>query len=301
MKDSEGSLLGLVAAPVLWGGNFLVGDVLADTMPSVWANLLRWSIALVVLAPFCAGSVWANRAVLVRHVKAIALSAFLGVTLFNTLLYTALRLTPVNLAAITFAVAPFMILALSTLARRRLPMPREIAAASIAMAGMVLLQLDALRHGVSALGVALVLLAALTWAGYCMAVQGLSVPAPAISVYFVQIVVGSILLAPLIVFVEWPDLAAMGTSEWMCLAYIGVFPGAIAFWLWQGAIRRVGAERAGIFMNLVPLTSIVIGAITADAKLTAADVLCCAMIVLGFCMLRPMLVPRASLERCSTT
>jgi drug/metabolite transporter (DMT)-like permease len=191
MQASEGSALGLVAAPVLWGGNFLVGDMLADTLPSVWTNLMRWLIALIVLTPFCAGSVWAHRKVLLQHVKAIALSAFLGVTLFNTLLYTALGLTSVNLAAITFAVAPFMILVLSTLARRRLPKTREIFAASIAMAGIVLLQLDALRHGVPALGVALVLLAALTWAGYCMAVQGLSVPAPAIAVYFVQIVVGS--------------------------------------------------------------------------------------------------------------
>ena len=55
MKDSQSSMLGLVVSPVLWGGNFLVGDMLADTLPGVWANLLRWVIALIVLAPFLRG------------------------------------------------------------------------------------------------------------------------------------------------------------------------------------------------------------------------------------------------------
>lgn len=301
MKDPYGSRLGLVMSPVLWGGNFLVGDAIADTLPGVWANLLRWMIALIVLAPFCASSVWAYRDVLVRHVRTIALSAFLGVTLFNTLLYTALNLAPVNLAAITFAVVPFMIIGLCALARRRLPRPREILAASIAMSGIVLLQLDALREGVPVLGVALVLMAALTWAGYCMALQRSAVPAPATAVYFVQIVIGSILLVPIALFYGWPDLAAMHRSDWVCLAYLGVFAGAIAFWLWQGAIRRVGAETAGVFMNIVPLTIILMGAITADVNLTSADILCCAMIFLGLCMSRPKLHLRTNINRCLTT
>ena len=86
MKDSQSSMLGLVVSPVLWGGNFLVGDMLADTLPGVWANLLRWVVALIVLAPFFAGSVWSNRKILAQHIMPITVCAVLGVTLFNTLL-----------------------------------------------------------------------------------------------------------------------------------------------------------------------------------------------------------------------
>lgn len=301
MKNPKGSLVGLIAAPVLWGGNFLAGDVLADSLPGLWANLLRWIIALIVLAPFCIGTVWTNRVVLLRHVRTIAPSAVLGITLFNSLLYTALSLAPVNLAAVTFAVAPFMILVLAAMVRRRLPGPREIAVSSIAMVAIGLLQMDALRHGVPVLGIALVLAAALTWAGYCMAVQRLSVPAPAVAVYFVQIVIGTILLAPIAVLSGWPNLTAMGASDWACVAFIGVFPGAIAFWLWQGAIRQVGAETAGVFMNLVPLTSILIGATMADVQVTYADTLYCVMIFLGLYVARPRSVVRSRINICLTS
>lgn len=301
MKDSQGSLLGLVVSPVLWGGNFLVGDMLADTLPGVWANLLRWVIALIVLAPFCAGSVWSNRRVLAQNIKPIALCAILGVTLFNTLLYTALRLAPVNLAAITFALAPFMILAVTSVVRHRLPAPREIAAASVAVLGMMLLQRNALHEGVPFLGFALCVLAAACWAGYCMAVQRLAVPAPATAVYFTQIAIGSILLAPLALLYGSPDLAAMGNVDWLCLGYLGVFAGAIAFWLWQGAVRRVGAEKAGIFMNIVPPTSIVVGSFTTGVLLNSADILCCAMIFVAVYLSRPTTVFRPSPKRCLST
>ncbi len=292
MKDSQVSMLGLVVSPVLWGGNFLVGDMLADTLPGVWANLLRWLIALIVLAPFCAGSVWSHRQVLAQHIKPIAVCALLGVTLFNTLLYTALRLAPVNLAAITFALAPFMVLAFASVARHHVPAPREIAAATVAVVGMMLLQRNALQDGVPFLGFALCVMAAACWAGYCMAVQRLAVPAPAVAVYFTQIVVGAILLAPLAVFYGPPDLGAMGNFDWLCLGYLGVFAGAIAFWFWQGAIRRVGAEKAGIFMNIVPLTSIVVGTFTAGVHLNTVDILCCAMIVVAVYWSRPKVVFR---------
>ncbi|OAN79149.1 hypothetical protein A8B82_08420 [Sulfitobacter sp. EhC04] len=301
MRDSQGSMLGLVVSPVLWGGNFLVGDMLADTLPGVWANLLRWVIALIVLAPFCAGAVWSHRKVLAQHIKPIAVCALLGVTLFNTLLYMALRLAPVNLAAITFALAPFMILAISSVARHRLPAPREIAAASVAIVGMMLLQQNALREGVPFLGLALCVMAAACWAGYCMAVQRLAVPAPAGAVYYTQIVIGSILLAPLALLYGPPDLAAMGSFDWLCLGYLGVFAGAIAFWLWQGAICRVGAEKAGIFMNIVPLTSIVVGTFTAGVHLTSVDILCCAMILVAVSLSRPKTVLPPSPNKCLTT
>jgi drug/metabolite transporter (DMT)-like permease len=44
--------------------------------------------------------------------------------------------------------------------------------------------------------------------------------------------------------------------DWLSIAYLGLLGTAMGFTLYYGAIRRIGASRAGVFINLVPFFSI---------------------------------------------
>ncbi|MCB1674888.1 MAG: DMT family transporter, partial [Halioglobus sp.] len=185
-------LIFLILAPILWGGNFVVGSVMANDLPGHWTNFLRWVIALVVLAPFCLPAVWQHRALLLRHWKRLAVTALLGVTLFNTVLYIALQTATVSIAAVAFAVTPFMISGLQALIHRELPSARFVGGAAIALMGMALAQWEALHSGTPFLGVALVLVAALIWSGFCVSLKQFSVPVPCHASFFSQIAIGTV-------------------------------------------------------------------------------------------------------------
>jgi drug/metabolite transporter (DMT)-like permease len=274
-------LLCLVAAPVLWGGNFLVGDVLVSDLPGVWANFLRWIIALVVILPFCGASLIRHRTTLIAHWRNLTILATLGVTLFNLILYVALKHAPVALAAVAFAATPFLTSGLSAICQRERPSTRLMVGASIAIAGMVLAQWQTLRLGTPVIGVVLVALAAIVWSGYCVAIRLAPVPAPASAVLPAQIIVGLIPMFPIILVSGPFDAGSLEPSHWIGLAYLGVFAGAVAFWLWRDAVLVVGPGYASPFMNLVPISIVTLGVAFLGVRLTPVECLAFALVLSG--------------------
>jgi drug/metabolite transporter (DMT)-like permease len=189
------------------------------------------------------------------------------------------------MAAIAFAVTPFLILGISALLDRRWPRARVMLAAAVALSGMVLAQAEALSGGIAPLGVGLVLLAALIWACYCVALQRLALPVPAQAGFLGQVIMGSALLLPVALVAAPPLPSAPFTPEiWLSLGYLGLCAGALAFWLWQHAIREAGAARGSLFMNLVPISSVVLGALILAEPITRIEALAFGIVFAGIAL-----------------
>ena len=296
--DQSRILAFLILAPVLWGGNFIVGSLMAHDLPGLWTNLVRWLIALVVLLPFCANSVWKHRVILFFHWRRLAVMALLGVTLFNTVLYIALQSAPISIAAVAFAVTPFLTTGLSALIKRERPPPRIMAAAAIALIGMVLAQWQSLQSGTPIMGMVLVLLAALIWSSYCVALKQCTVPVPSRASFFCQIICGTAFMIPAVAFIGMPEFSSLGPREWAGLGYLGIFAAALAFWLWQCAVADVGPTRASLFMNLVPISIVILGAIFLEIPISPIEALAFALVFCGIYLSSPHAAQRLKwLER----
>ncbi len=272
----------LALAPILWGGNFVVGSLLAVDLPAHWVNLLRWLIAALVLLPISASEVWYYRRALVKSWRQLSVLAFLGVAGFNTLLYAGLKTAPVSVAAVAFAVTPFMITAIIAVVDRVAPSARLLLAATIALAGMLIAHWSSLQTGASYVGLALVLLAAMFWAIYCVGLRRFSLPVPAKAAFFAQVVIGVALLLPVsIAFGDAPVLSDLGRQHWAGLVYLGVGAAALAFWFWQRGIARAGAARAAIFMNLVPISSLGLSVVFLDTPIAGSEIGAFTLVLLG--------------------
>ena len=99
----------LICAPILWGGNFVIGRFIGPEVPGVWLNLLRWVIAAIVLTPFLLRPFWACRQQVWDNMPGLVLLASLGLVGFNTFLYVGLRDASVASAAIAFSTTPFLV------------------------------------------------------------------------------------------------------------------------------------------------------------------------------------------------
>ena len=110
-----GAALALLAT-LLWAGNFVLARGLRDAVPPVALNFWRWALATAVLAPFAVRATVAARHILRRHLGYLALTSFLGVALFNTLVYQAGHSTEaINLALV--AVCSPIVIVIVILAR----------------------------------------------------------------------------------------------------------------------------------------------------------------------------------------
>jgi drug/metabolite transporter (DMT)-like permease len=68
---------------------------------------------------------------------------------------------------------------------------------------------------------------------------------------------------------------------WLALVYMGVFGTALAFvWFLEG-VKALGAARAAIFVNLVPVAAITLGVLLLGERLTPAMLVGAALVIAG--------------------
>ena len=104
------TLLLLTLAPLLWAGNAIVGRIAAGWIPPMTFNLLRWSIALLVLLPL-GGWVLRRSSPLWREWKYYALLGLLAIAGYNTLQYLALHTSsPLNVTLVASSMPVWMLL-----------------------------------------------------------------------------------------------------------------------------------------------------------------------------------------------
>jgi drug/metabolite transporter (DMT)-like permease len=76
-----------LAATIFWSGNFIIARELNDTVAPVSLAFGRWLVAVLVLFPFAIKSLLSEWITVKENLAYLSITAFTGVTLFNTLLY----------------------------------------------------------------------------------------------------------------------------------------------------------------------------------------------------------------------
>lgn len=70
-------------------------------------------------------------------------------------------------------------------------------------------------------------------------------------------------------------------SVWASIVYLGMFGTAIGFtWFYEG-VNRIGAAKAGVFINFVPITAILSGWLFLGEPLSASLLLGAALVLTG--------------------
>jgi drug/metabolite transporter (DMT)-like permease len=249
----------LTLAPCLWGGNFIAGQYIGDDLNGATANLLRWLVAILAMVPFLAQAVLRDWYAVVRAVPYLFGLGLLGVAGFNTVLYEGLKLVSVSIAAVAFACTPVLIALFSSVIDRRLPARSLVIGVFLSFGGVTYANAGALQGGADPLGVALVGLASLLWAIYCVALRWKPQDVSTEAGFLVQTALGSCMLVP----ISWATggfdgIFSLEKSGWASVLYLGIFAAAGAFWLWQTGLAVVGPAHAGVFLNLVPVAAVLL-------------------------------------------
>lgn len=104
-------------------------------------------------------------------------------------------------------------------------------------------------------GVLLLFLAVLSAVGYSMTVKGLSHKYNGFTITAYQNALGIFLFLPLFLYFDRSSIPDINPSRisLISLLYLAIFGSSITFVLFTYAIREIGASRANIFSNLIPV------------------------------------------------
>ena len=97
-----------------------------DSFEPATFNFWRWLVAVLALAPFALPGLWAKRAAIRRSAGLLLLLAFLGVALFQSLVYLGLKTTTAVNAVLLNSSAPLFMLLCSWVLERERATVRQI-------------------------------------------------------------------------------------------------------------------------------------------------------------------------------
>jgi drug/metabolite transporter (DMT)-like permease len=252
----------LTVSPVLWAGNAVVGRLVRAAVPPMTLNLLRWTIALVILLPL-GRAAFAQGSGVLTNWRRYAMLGLLGVGLYNSLQYLALQTsTPINVTLVASGMPVWMMLvgrAFFNVPIRR----KQVTGAVLSIVGVLVVlcrgdwqQLMALRMVVGDL---YMILATIAWSFYSwLLLQQKDVPG-------LRADWAAFLLAQVAYGVVWS--AAFAGAEWAvtdvriawsvpvlaALAYVAIGPAIIAMRCWGVGVMRAGPTVGAFFINLTPL------------------------------------------------
>jgi drug/metabolite transporter (DMT)-like permease len=263
--------LSLVFAVLCWAGNFIVGRALHDSVPPLTLALWRWVGGLFVVLPFAWQHLRRDLPTLLSHWRIIALLSGSGISAYNALLYVGLQSTTAVNALLLQSAAPIIIVVSSRLVFGERSSMSRLMALAVSLLGVVviashgslkdLLQLQPNR------GDAWVLAAVMSTCIYFIYLRRRP-PVHMLSFLAATFVIGSIFLLP--IWLSTP----IGTPEPMdlpaelaALAYLAVFPSALAYLCFNRGVDMIGANRAGQFIHLLPIFGSILAVIVLGERL----------------------------------
>jgi drug/metabolite transporter (DMT)-like permease len=252
----------LTVPPLLWAGNAIVGRLVREAVPPMTLNLLRWSIALVLLLPLGRAAFRPGSGVLVNWRRYSMLGLF-GVGLYNALQYLALQSsTPINVTLVASGMPVWMLL-VGRLFYGAPVRARQAGGALLSIAGVLVVlcrgdwqQLAALRL---VAGDLYMILASIAWSFYSwMLMQHKDVPAlRADWAAFLLTQVGyGVLWSGALAGAEWGLGRVHLDWSWQVVAallYVAIGPAILAMRTWGAGVLRAGPNLGAFFINLTPL------------------------------------------------
>ena len=133
------AFLMLALATLFWAGNWVLGRALRETFEPNALNLWRWLIAALVLAPFAVPRLPKQWPAIRRSAGLLVLLAFLGVAVFQSLVYYGLKTTTAVNAVLLNSSFPAFMLLCSFAIEREHATRSQIAGMLISLAGILVI------------------------------------------------------------------------------------------------------------------------------------------------------------------
>jgi drug/metabolite transporter (DMT)-like permease len=249
-----------IGATAIWSGNFIVARGLSESIPPVSLAFFRWLVAVIVFIPFAIHNLIQEWQIVKDHLLYLSVTAFLGITTFNTLIYFAGQTTTamnLSLIAITFPV--FIILFSRVLYKEYLTIKKGIGIILVLIGVLILItkgNISSILNISFTIGDVWMLLSSIILAVYSLLLKnkpkGISVKTLQLSTF----ILGLLFLFP---FFLWEQTmvhqSILNQTTIPAILYVGIFASLCAFVLWNKSIIILGPTKAGMVYYTLPLFS----------------------------------------------
>ena len=247
----------LLLTTLLWGGNSVAGKLAVDHVSPMTLVFLRWVLAVAIMLPIGWKTIRKDWPVVRKHWLVLAALGASGFTLFNTIFYTALNYTTAINVSIEQAAMPILIIVANFVFFRLRVNWAQIVGVVLTIAGVILTACHGDPRRLLTLelnfGDAIMLVAVFLYSGYSV---GLRLK-PAMHWQSLMLALSVAALVTSLPFFLWEVAAGKvivpDARGWAVAFYTALGVSIISQIFYIRGNELIGANRAGLFINLVPI------------------------------------------------
>ena len=251
----------LVCATLFWAGNFNVGKIaFMENIPPFSLAFFRWLLVWIILFPFTFKEILKIKREIFKNLPLLFLLGFTSVAVFSSFTYNALNYTQIINASLFNTAIPAMIILVCFLLKIEKTNIFQLSGLLISILGIlviitrldinILLSLDFNRGDLFMLG------GVIAWGIYSAFLKKRTFEVSLLALIQIFCSLGLLILFPTFLYelIQGKTLA-VNEDFFYILLYVAIFPSIGSYYCWAGAVSIIGANRAGIFLSLIPLFS----------------------------------------------
>jgi len=276
----------LVTAAFVWGGSVVAQKVALGPFSAVEVSVFRGFGALFILIPLWW---WKDRIVTNWDAGDLGILTALGLGVLGNhlLILFGLKYIGAGAAGVIIGASPAITALLSSLILKDVPFRKVWVGCAVSFVGVGLVSgsNSSSQPGENPLiGGVLVVLALVSWALYTIGSRRVMDRMSPLTVNWTTLLISLLFQVPLL----WTDhkvlvvgIDSIPISGWMALVYVIVFATALGQQAWLFGVSRIGPSRAGVFTNLIPVSSVLLSILILGEGLTLVTMIGIVMVLGG--------------------
>ena len=262
----------LILTTIFWSGNFIVGKAASlYQIPPFSLNFYRWFFAGLILFPFTFKELINKKNYIFKNIGFFIILGISSITIFNSIVYYSLYYTQVISGVLMISTIPVWIIFIASILNIEKTNAFQIIGVGLSLVGVIFIitkaDLNLIKNLDFNKGDLSMIVAMFAWAVYSALLKKKKYEISQLALLQVVIILGLIFLIP-IYFIEMNlgHLIVLELPFYLTLSYVVIFPGLLAFFFWIKGISIIGANRAGVFLHLMPIFGAIMAMIIFDEK-----------------------------------
>ena len=277
----------LILTTIFWSGNFIVGKAASTyEIPPFSLNFYRWFFAGLILLPFTFKELVEKKNYIFDNIVFFTILGVTSITIFNSIVYYSLYYTQVISGILMISTIPVWIIFISSILNIEKTNIFQIIGVVFSLTGVIFIitkaDLQIIKNLDFNKGDLSMVVAMFSWAVYSALLKSKKYEISQFALLEVVIITGLIFLTP-IYFIEMylGNVIVLGMPFILTLTYVVFFPGLASFIFWIKGISIIGANRAGVFLHLMPIFGAIMAMIIFNEKFMYYHILGAIFIVAG--------------------
>jgi len=275
----------MVAAAFFWAGAFIAGKVSSPYIPAFTLTFMRFLIATAILY-FIRKHQGENYQLSRKDVPVFLFTGIVGMFGYHVFFFTALRYTTAINSSIIAAINPILTTSLGiAFIKEKVNWKRGLGIL-LSFTGVFLTITVADPEVIRGLSVnrgdLLMLVAVLLWAIYSVYSKKVGHRFTPMILTYYSFFFCTVFLIPFVIWEKpWEFFLQIPKVSFVAVVYMSVFPSVIGYLVQQMAIKQIGPAKTSIFVNLVPVFSIILSVLLLHETISPIKIFTTLIIISG--------------------